>query len=45
MGMGGKGPVPVVKPGEHERTEFIIVFIWQEPTPSDGLRGQTEGAK
>jgi len=20
------------------RTEFIILFIWKEPTPSDGLR-------
>jgi hypothetical protein len=29
-----------VKPKEgHQRTEFIILFIWQEPTPSDALRG------
>ncbi len=21
------------------RTEFVIVFIWKEPTPSDKLRG------
>jgi hypothetical protein len=23
----------------HERTEFVILFIWREPTPSDALRG------
>jgi len=26
------------KPGTW-RTEFVIVFIWKEPTPSDALRG------
>jgi hypothetical protein len=30
--------------GEHVRTDFIILFIWQEPTPSDLLRA-TGGAK
>jgi type IV pilus assembly protein PilM len=28
----------------HTRTEFIILFIWQEPTPSDQLRGPEEEA-
>jgi len=23
----------------HTRTEFVILFIWKEPTPSDALRG------
>jgi type IV pilus assembly protein PilM len=49
-GKGGPGGVtgttgatgnPV--PGGHWRTEFIIVFVWQEPTPSDALRGDTGG--
>jgi hypothetical protein len=26
----------------HDRTEFVILFIWQEPTPSDKLRGTVE---
>ena len=26
------------------RTEFIILFIWQEPTPSDALRGEDGGS-
>ena len=25
--------------GRHTRTEFVILFVWREPTPSDGLRG------
>jgi len=29
----------------HVRTEFVILFIWQEPTPSDGLRTGTGDAK
>ncbi|MGL4555516.1 MAG: type IV pilus assembly protein PilM [Gemmataceae bacterium] len=34
---GPAGPVGP-NPGGHTRTEFIIVLIWQEPLPSDGLR-------
>jgi hypothetical protein len=26
-------------PSLHTRTEFVILFIWKEPTPSDALRG------
>jgi hypothetical protein len=43
-GPGGSGNVPGTAPktgapaGSHTRTEFIILFIWQEPTPSDKLR-------
>jgi hypothetical protein len=32
------------KTPQHERTEFIILFVWQEPTPSDLLRGFVEEA-
>jgi type IV pilus assembly protein PilM len=28
---------------KHERTEFIIFFVWREPIPSDGLLGTREG--
>ena len=28
----------------HNRTEFVILFIWKEPTPSDRLRGFDEPA-
>jgi type IV pilus assembly protein PilM len=38
---GGVQP-KVNNPGNHTRTEFVIFLIWQEPTPSDTLRG-TEG--
>jgi type IV pilus assembly protein PilM len=27
-----------------KRTEFVILFLWREPTPSDDLRGQTTAA-
>ncbi len=42
-GGAGVGP-PTVTPRKgpvHERTEFIILFIWKEDTPSDALRGET----
>lgn len=43
-GTGTTGATVVqTKPGGHTRTEFIILFIWNEPTPSDALRG-VEGA-
>lgn len=37
-------PSPKEKKGSHDRTEFVILFIWQEPTPSDALRGEDGGA-
>jgi hypothetical protein len=30
--------------GGQQRTEFVILFIWQEPTPSDALRGFADSA-
>jgi hypothetical protein len=50
---GGPGPGDTMRPDktlpptgskavQHERTEFVILFIWQEPTPSDKLRGTVE---
>jgi type IV pilus assembly protein PilM len=33
------GPAaPAVGQGQHLRTDFTVLFIWQEPTPSDILR-------
>jgi hypothetical protein len=34
-------PTPGSK-AQHTRTEFILLFIWQEETPSDKLRGMTD---
>jgi hypothetical protein len=31
--------------GNHTRTEFVVVFFWKEPTPSDILRGEDPNAK
>jgi type IV pilus assembly protein PilM len=45
VGPGGPGDTtapPGAKTVLHERTEFIVLFIWKEPTPSDDLRGITE---
>jgi hypothetical protein len=39
-GLGGTGGAAPVTSGQHYRTEFIVVFVWQEPTPSDALRGE-----
>jgi hypothetical protein len=36
---GGAASAVPIKPGGHTRTEFVILFIWKEPTPSDTLRG------
>src|SRR5262249_55429781 len=36
-GIGGEGPAtmsPDTKLIPHERTEFVILFVWREPTPS-----------
>jgi hypothetical protein len=41
-GIGGEGLAtmsPDTKLIPHERTEFVILFVWREPTPSDALRG------
>jgi hypothetical protein len=52
-GEGGPDGPPGVPPGETEakakksrvwRTEFIILFVWKEPTPSDALRSVTDEA-
>lgn len=37
------GNPPTTK-ADHDRTEFVILFIWKEPTPSDSLRGGLGGA-
>jgi hypothetical protein len=29
----------------HRRTEFVLFFVWKEPTPSDALRGEDAPAK
>jgi hypothetical protein len=47
-GAGGSGAgttVTPAKPGAHTRTEFVILFIWKEPTPSDALRGEGDTPK
>lgn len=44
-GMGGEGPATPGQPSDaekvtkqrHSRSEFIILFVWKEPTPSDKL--------
>ncbi len=46
-GPGGPGAETTKATGktpQHERTEFIILFVWQEPTPSDLLRGFDDAA-
>ena len=43
----GANPTPAAdtaKPFQHNRTEFIILFVWREETPSDGLRGIADSA-
>ncbi|MFL5242139.1 MAG: type IV pilus assembly protein PilM [Gemmataceae bacterium] len=42
---GGKGNRNVAnQPGTHKRTEFVVLFFWREPIPSDKLRSMQEGA-
>jgi hypothetical protein len=36
---GPSGPAATT----HRRTEFCILFVWKEPTPSDELRGMGAG--
>jgi type IV pilus assembly protein PilM len=46
-GSGGQSNRPArPAPGatQHQRTEFVILFIWKEPTPSDTLRNAASGA-
>lgn len=31
--------VEKVEKGHYTRTEFIVLFVWREPTPSDALKG------
>jgi hypothetical protein len=38
---GGAGVEATRKPG-HNRTEFVVFFIWKEPTPSDDLMKPVE---
>ncbi len=38
---GGSNPAPATV--QHRRTEFVILFIWTEPTPSDALRNAAGG--
>jgi hypothetical protein len=40
-GAEGGGAEPTQRPG-HKRTEFVVLFIWKEPTPSDDLMKPTE---
>ena len=40
-GMAGMGGMPGSSAGQtssDRRTEFVVFFVWREPTPSDGLR-------
>ena len=37
-GAGGASAPAAGSSSTHQRTEFVILFIWKEPTPSDGLR-------
>jgi hypothetical protein len=39
MGRSETGPNAQTNAPVHKRTEFVILFIWSEPTPSDDLRG------
>jgi hypothetical protein len=41
---GGAAPASDGK-ALHTRTEFVILFVWIEPTPSDALRGTGDAAK
>jgi len=44
MPMGGMNQnTATIGNAPHSRTEFVVLFIWREPTPSDELRGVSEG--
>ena len=36
---GGGGRGAPTGGAAHQRTEFVVLFVWREPTPSDSLRG------
>jgi hypothetical protein len=38
-GLGQPPAQPEAATGQRIRTEFIVLFIWREPTPSDSLKG------
>jgi len=38
-GDGGDSTGEIIQRGARKRTEFVIFFVWKEPTPSDALRG------
>jgi hypothetical protein len=40
-GAGNQANTPPLPEGATKRTEFVILLIWKEPTPSDTLRGLT----
>jgi len=40
-GPGNKGAID--QPNARKRTEFIVLFFWREPIPSDKLRSMQEG--
>ncbi|HEV3236515.1 MAG TPA: type IV pilus assembly protein PilM [Gemmataceae bacterium] len=39
---GTSGPKGIDQPGTRKRTEFIVLFFWREPIPSDKLRSMQE---
>ncbi len=38
-GQPGAAQPSAAKQAHHFRTEFVVMFVWKEPTPSDSLRG------
>ena len=40
----GKSKTPAAGSSGHTRTEFVVLFVWKEPTPSDSLRGEDDKA-
>lgn len=43
-GEAAPNPAEATSKVKHARTEFVIVFVWREPTPSDDLLDKTEEA-
>ena len=43
-GEGGDSTGEIIQRGARKRTEFVILFVWKEPTPSDALRGSMSAA-
>jgi type IV pilus assembly protein PilM len=42
---GNPQAAPAAETGRHHRTEFIVLFVWTEPTPSDKLRSSEPPAQ